>query len=73
MHLSSFDLRTLAIASVERSTQSHLHTESMSESLAAFRTGRSKELAQLAEDHINHEYVLDKPHMIAASDGIHTV
>lgn len=29
----------------------------MSESLAAFRTGRSKELAQLAEDHINHEYV----------------
>ncbi|KAF1928769.1 uncharacterized protein M421DRAFT_62587 [Didymella exigua CBS 183.55] len=29
----------------------------MSESLAAFRTGRSKDLAQLAEDHINHEYV----------------
>lgn len=30
----------------------------MSESLAAFRTGRSKDLAQLAENHINHEYVM---------------
>jgi hypothetical protein len=29
----------------------------MSESLAAFRTGRSKDLAALAEQHLQHEYV----------------
>lgn len=39
------------------STQLFSHTlaDSMSESLAAFRTGRSKDLAKLAESHIEHE------------------
>jgi hypothetical protein len=31
----------------------------MSESLAAFRTSRSKDLAALAEEHMQHEYVGD--------------
>lgn len=35
------------------------HTTTMSESLAAFRTSRSKDLAALAEEHLQHEYVHD--------------
>ncbi len=30
----------------------------MAESLAAFRDGRSKDLRQLAEEHLQHEYVV---------------
>jgi hypothetical protein len=35
---------------------SHTNRRDMAESLAAFREGRSKDLRQLAEEHLQHEY-----------------
>lgn len=46
--------RTLLVG-LDQLNPYHAHITNMSESLAAFRDGRSKDLRQLAEEHLQHE------------------
>jgi hypothetical protein len=45
-----------------RTSFNRSNIESMAENLAAFREHRSADLRKLAEEHLQHEYVLNKLH-----------